>query len=521
MISTTDNYKAASKRMPLLPVHLFTIDGYPTTFVWRKTGRVNEKAWITDIGDWGLSVDEQNGSCTIDDLTVSVLDKSGAITSSMKLLMLEGRYCTLTTGFDGLDLADYATLFTGVVNKVQSNPDGTYDIVCNDPNRLVQKIIYLQGDTKTVTVAVTTQTSGVYTTYTTVTKYDNKGAVLTTSTEQSQSVNGVVGTVTTTDAAGISSDNPHRVVGHPLDVMMDVLQNHVGLADSDINTALIFAYRDQVFAGMEFDFSIQSAPTAKDFIEQQILTPLGGYNYQDNLGRFCVGFMTPLPGTMQSVLALNEKNMTQLPQVSQSDIVNVVTHRFDKDDSDSGDYMAERNNIYASIGQDVSDLTGALADAQAAGNSSLQGQVVIESDGMRSGFQGFLLADAVAQSYFNKYGNNNLTLSPETHWPAFVLMPGEFVTLSHPLLPDRKNGVIGLAPTLFQVNSRKVNFKTLVVSLTLTDASGIQAANAHRITASSYATLYTQASATEKATLAFMTSVVGKQANGDDGVRFG
>jgi hypothetical protein len=612
MIATTANYDAAAQKKPCLPVYRFSVQDYSKTFVYRKTGRSQDYAWITSINDWSVSCDPQNGSYTIDDLVVSVVDVAAAVTHDLGLLLLEGRRCTLTMGFDGLADADYCTLFAGIVNTVTANSDQTYSFTCNDYQRLNQRLIYTEGNDGTTTTTETTYnpshpytivtrvdttdpTTSIVTTTAHATYADtgpsgptgtflsSSGGVLTKRVVTSRSVttgsttftvyeqvttitgfntvttitetygafalytnvivtstvnqsngtqtstltvtfteSGVLGTTVASDASVISSTNPRIVYGHPLDIMLDILFNQIGYATSDANVALIEAYRDQVFTGVEFYFSITGSVDAKDFIESQLLKPLGGYLFPNNTGQLCVGFAQPLPNSLTPVGAITPRNLEELPAIGVSTLVNVLSLRFDKDDgntttnttiSNTG-YLAQSDNFYTPTIADLTDLTGEVAQEAATGADAVQGQLIIESDGMRSGFQGFLLAKMIANAIFAKYGFYNPVIEAPCLWfPLFKAEIADFVTITHPLLPNRREGVMGFTNQLFQVTKRSYSFDSMTVTFTLEDASGVEAFGSLRIAPNGKGG-YTTVGAPDQARYIFMSGTNGKYSDG-------
>jgi hypothetical protein len=615
VIPTTANFQAAAAKLPLLPVYRFSIEGYARTFVYRKTGNSGEYPWITSIGDWGVSVSPQDASYTIDDLVVSVIDPAAAVTADLGLYLLETRRCTLQMGFDGLALADYTTIFSGIVNTVTSNADGTWSFTCNDYNRLNQRLVFTEGNSGTVTVATTTfnatdaytiitevattnpitgvvtttaaatyasvgptgpvgvvtTTSGgttttvtttsrvitglgggpftVYETVTVITGFNTQQTItetftnsnlyctvtVTTVTDQVQNsvtstvtvtntVGGTVGTVITNDNATISSTNPCILNGHPLDMLLEILQDEIGYADSDINLTQIEAFRDTVFTGVEFYFVITGSVDAKDFIENQLLKPLGGYLFSNYLGQLCVGFAQPLSGGLTAVGGINPTNLTTLPALNVATLINVVSMRFDKNDDgvavstiNSTGYLSQADNFYIPSIADITDLSGEVAQELVTGAGAVQGQVIIESDGMRSGFQGFLLAKMISNAIFAKYGAYNPTLQAECFMSRNGLLMateiGEFLTLTHPLLPNRKAGVMGITNQLFQVTGRSYSFDSMMVTFTLEDASGVAAFGGRKIAPTGEAA-FTAASSGDQATYLFMSNPSGKQSTG-------
>jgi hypothetical protein len=505
---------------------VFTIDGYDATFTMGNTGRVGERAWISDVQNWSVSVDELNGTYAIDDLTLTILDINNTLTKELSTLRLAGLRATLRFGVPGVDLANYVTLFAGIATEPQRNKDGTYTFTCQDFNRLTQRLVYLTGDKVTTTTATTTLTGNVYTVNSTIVVTDKySGNVLSTTTDTQQTLNGTVGTVVTTDAAAISTDNIRRVVGHPLDILLDIMLDQVGFSEPDVNVDQIISYRDDVLAGVEFDFKIDKAVDAKDFMENQLLKPLGGYMYPDNTGRMCVGFMQPDTGALLPVMDINPYNLVALVDLVPQTLVNVLTMRFDKDDdgisNSSTGYLSESNTFYAPSIADINDLTGQIAVQQAQGSDTVQGQLIIESDGIRSGFQGYLLSKMVANSIFSKYGNYNPSMDPEVFWQsAFRLMIGDFVTVTHPLLVDRRSGTVGMVAARYQVIKRSYDFSKFTVSLTINDASGIRTYSAHRI-APDGKPAYGAGSDDDHARYIYMAGANGTQINGDAAATLG
>jgi hypothetical protein len=523
MFDVSSTLAAGSNTSVLEPLLVLSIEGFPYLLTQGVTGLANELPFISQIDDWSVGVDELNGSYTIDDLNVTAVDSRGLLTQLFHATNVLQSKCTLRLGLVGMAIGDYATLFTGIVGSISRHPDATFSIVCQDPNRLSQRVVYTKGDTYTVTTTVTTYNGQYYTvTATAVTTNRSTGSTSTVVTSNNY-LNGSVGTVTSTDDAAISSTNTRRLVGHPLDILVNTLVEEVGFSLSGLNVAQIQQYRDEVLAGVEYDFTLDSAVDAKDFIENQLLKPLGGYIYPNNLGLLCVGFLQPASERLAAVMDLNDQNMQDVPDVVPQDLTNVVTFRFDKDsgsDSSTG-YLAESNNFYSPSISDLDDLTGQVAQSEAQGSGAVQGQSIIESDGMRSGFQGFLLAKMVSNSIFAKYGNYNPVLDIAAHWfPAFRLEVADFVTITHPLVVDLRYGA-PLSAARYQVIKRGYSFgSNMTVSLAVNDASGIRTFSAHRI-APNGTGAYTSVDTATQSRYIFLSGKDGKQSNGDAAATLG
>jgi hypothetical protein len=80
------------------------------------------------------------------------------------------------------------------------------------------------------------------------------------------------------------SDHPRTINGNPLDILLSILQTEIAMLSSEINVAKIEQYRDTIFAGMQFVFNITDPPQALDFIQKQLMIPLGGYIWTRRTG---------------------------------------------------------------------------------------------------------------------------------------------------------------------------------------------------------------------------------------------
>jgi hypothetical protein len=303
------------------------------------------------------------------------------------------------------------TLFTGVIDSVDgANSNLSYVFNCVDVSQVLSKVVFTVGD----------------------------------------------------DGQPTDSTHTRTLNGHPLDILLEVLRTEVGLSDTSIDVAKIEAFRDGLYAGMQYKFTIDSPPAAKDFIEQQIMKPLGGYLWTNSQGQITVNFFDP--GAVISRLVLDPHNTLQIPIAQTADLVNVISFRFDK--STDGKYMSEAVEEYAA----------SIARFGSVGAGQLYGQQIIESDGTRSGFQGFFLADYVSRFIFLRYGLKNLSYQDVPFmWTACVLEPGDIVSVTSPDVPDRQAGVKGITNRLMEVLDRSWNFQECTVTLKLLDASYLSA----------------------------------------------
>jgi hypothetical protein len=456
VIAASSAFLAANAAAVKSPVFVLEIDGYSRKFCNAAGGRagLGFSPWINTIDTHDVSADDLEGSSTLGDLTVTVLDYQRLLTADMPGFTFEGKKAWLKTGFPGMIYADYVTLFTGVLVDVpMANADSCYQFVARDPRVALQNVIYLTGD----------------------------------------------------DGQATGSDHPKTLLGNPMDLLLSILTDYIGFTDvTDFDGDKIRAYRDEYFAGLLFEFSITSPPAAKDFIESQLMKPLGGYLRVDNLGRITPQFFRPLAGQANIVAALNQNNVTAIPEMQQADLVNVVSFRFDKSDDTGG-------NSNGFLSETV------IIDSVSETKYGQQGQNIIECDGVRSAFQGYLTAGETARAIFGRYGYKNPRIDATTGlWTLCLLELGDLVSLSHPRVPDRTTGLLGISNKVFEVNGRTLDFNACTITLKLVDASGTQFAGRFKIAPDAIAD-WTAATLAQKQQYMFLTDSTGHYSDGSAG----
>ena len=195
--------------------------------------------WIESFADLHVTISELDGTAKIDKFAFTVLDYAGQITSDFPNFVFEGKQVTVQTGFPGMAQTDFALLFTGVLDTVDSaNDNQSYTFNCTDNLQVLTKVIYTKGD------------------------HGNP----------------------------ISKNDMKTLNGHPLDILIDILLNQVGLAPATVNQAKILGYRNGMFIGQQFQFTLDASQQADKFIETQIMKPLGGYLWTNSKGQIDVNF---------------------------------------------------------------------------------------------------------------------------------------------------------------------------------------------------------------------------------------
>lgn len=456
MIAATTNYKdklaAFGSGQIMLRVE---ITGYSRIFTNHDDG-INHN-WLVDVADFGNTINDLDGGADQVSTTFTVQDVDGSITGDFPGFVFEGALVKIKTGFPGMASGDYTTIFTGYIDSVDSNNcNSEYVFNCSDISAKLSKVIYLTGD----------------------------------------------------DNAPTSSSHVLTLNDHPLNLLLDILNNQVGLDSSFVDITTIEAYRDGPFAGVQFLFHVTQAPAAADFIKAQLLKPLGGYLWVNAAGQITVRFFYPLIAPV-ALVTMGPGTWMDIPTAQQIDMVNTVQFQFDKDDENggSGNYNSTDTELYgpsvARYGQ--------------------YGELVIPADGVRSAFQGFLIARMTARMIFLRYGLKNLVFdsnsSPGT-WPLILYETGDIVAVTHAQIPDRAAGVMGITAKLFEILDKKISPMNGTVTFKMIDASYLSSFGFFLVAPDGEAD-YTVASVHDKAKYMFQTGDDSKYSNGDAGHSLG
>jgi hypothetical protein len=356
--------------------------------------------WLKSIEDLKITVSDLDGGADLADLVFTVQDRGQQLTADLASFTFEGKNVRLLAGFQGMAIKDYVTFFPGQIDTVESaNANTEYTFTASNINvkKLTQKI-YTTGD----------------------------------------------------DGFGIDSNHPHTIVGeHPLDILVDALEQ-AGVSSIQIDTAKIAFYRDGIFNSYKFSFTLNSAVTAKDFIENELMKPLGMYLWVNNLGVISINSFYPAVsgnGTYTPptppVMTITTDQIMGMVVETQADLVNQVIFDFDDDGSGGSKFLAE----------EIVDYDVSIA------KYGLVGGHTIQSQGMRSASQGYFMAALIGRLICLRYGLKTLVLDPLTlFWSACTLEPGDIIAVTHPFLPDRVAGTVGITTKFFEVMDRNWKF---------------------------------------------------------------
>lgn len=453
-VAATTNYKTALTNFRAGQI-IWTveIDTYSKVFSTDPGYGTND--WLTSIDDITTNINDVDGGADQIAFGFTVQDFQQLITADFLAFVFEGKKVTIKTGFQGLAYEDFAVAFVGVIDSVASvNANNEYYFNVVDTSDRLTQVVFQTGD----------------------------------------------------DGFPTSSDHPKTVVGHPIDIFLAILgPSYLNLDPALIDSAKLEAYRDGPFAGMEFVFNITQAPAALDFIKAQLMKPMGGYTWINAAGQVTANFFYPLAGPV-AAFEFNRDTWTSIPEAEQTDMINTVQMQFDKDDADSqasGDYFAQQTEEY---GPSI-DLYGQF------------GEQVIQADGVRSAFQGSFLAKITSRLYFLRYGFKNLKFdqgAADSIWNTWLMESGEIIKVTHPQIPDRRTGVMGVTNKLFEILGKTIHPLTGTVTYTMIDADYLESFGFFKIAPTGH-TDYASSSGADRAKYMFMTSDAGKYTNNDPG----
>jgi hypothetical protein len=451
MLTSTTNYQNALASYRAGCLDLSVeISGYSRTFTRYKTGG-SYYPWIEEVGDFSYTINDTDGGADQGTFSFIASDILNQITADFPGFVFEGKTVTVKSGLPGLAYADWTTVFVGYIDTVTSENDNlSYSFSCLDMTGKLSQIVFQTGN----------------------------------------------------DGSPTSASNFRTLNGHPLDLLLDILLNQVKLPASLVNVTAIQAYRDGPYAGMQMRFELDQPVAAHDFIVNQLLKPLGCYMFVGN-GQITVTSFFPIDVPV-AVKTFGPASWTGIPTAEQASLINYIQWQFDKDDSGgSGNYNSS----------DLEEYTASLARY---GINNV-GELTITADGMRSALQGYFIAAVVSYMIFLQYGLKALKFdsnSADCQWNMVLVESGDFVYVTHPEVPDRAAGVMGMTNKLFRVLNKSINWTEGIVNFTLIDVSYLQSFGFYKIAPDTIAA-YASESTANKAKYMFLCNGAGQYSNTD------
>ncbi|HWE50462.1 MAG TPA: hypothetical protein VG273_11755 [Bryobacteraceae bacterium] len=416
MISTTSAFNTANAKLTKRPIYVFVIGGQTTVYSTHDltamgiTGAPAFAPWLKVPSGSTQSIDVQGGTSSIGEMQCEVVDIGGAVRTLVGTTTLEGSSATLLVGYPGTAYSDFAVLNVFTLYKVVPGRDySSYAFSSRD----------VQMDAK--------------------------------QTVWSHPINGYP----------LSVNNPWIIQGTPGEIVIAVLMMGLGFDASRVDVAGILALQadSESFYGSTRPYLFrETAPfQAKDFIENEIMKSAGMYPVVLNTGQYSVrGCRAPGSGP-SPVFAFTQDNVTVLPQYDRAPILNDLLWSMDIDSS--GSYQT----------------TLLYLDATSISQFQRSNERQVQSSGLRSELGGQTFAQNISQRMFARFaGTTGLRGgAPKIKLDAFFMsLPvwvGDYVSLSHPKMPDLFTGDLGVSNRIFEVIDRTPDYANGKMQYTLLD----------------------------------------------------
>lgn len=342
--------------------------------------------------------------------------------------------------------------------------------------------------------------------------------------------------------------NPRYIYGNPIDAFLVALQNELGVGQdpslppivtSDPNNpqnALVFApnpawqqyipgddstlinpnpgldvssilaVRDYQASGRKFEWCVKRPVTAKSWIEQEIMKPLGLYMLVHNDGSIGLKSMGQPPSA--APVAVDANSIEGTPEQATIAVVNVVTVRGDV--NDEGAYSAAR----------VYDAELTFAQKQSLAVYLQEFSQSCESSGLRLAYDSYGVAYSLADRVFRRHGFSTPEYAIGAHLNQVRLELGDSILLSHPLMLDYESetGRLGIVNILCEIVDRQPDYSSGKVTLKVWDTRFMKLAGVYKIAPLADAIPgWPSASAAQKAEYMFISFFPGFYSDGTPG----
>ncbi len=457
------------------------------------------------------TVNETDGMASVGKMTLTSIDPGGVLKSLVAQQSLLGQVAQFSMGFPGQSLGDFVPLHTLQITSTGWTSKGQITIECDDVQRFIKgSYLWLNGGPAPWV----------------------PGDSMPPQPAGSQWL---------PNAFTASSANPRYLQGNPIDLLLAALQNELGVGQdpalprsqtpvyaSDFDSTLslaspiqgtggwqifvpgddstlinpnpyldvpgMIALRDAQFSGDWFEFKITQKTEALQWIQDQILKILGLYFIVRSSGQLSLKSMKTAEGVSSPAMALNPGNIVGIPSVQRGSIINVVNIRMDVDDSEDQTAAMAYNNDVVFEQQDSINTYRQLYVQQ------------IEAKGLRVGYGGMLRASLLADRLFRRHAYGTPEYTVNTWLSTVPLELGDYVWLSHPLVPDLLTGEMGVNSVICEVSGRRPDYARGRMQFTLLDTRFMNLTKPYQIApAAENVPAWSSATSTQKSEFMFIS----------------
>jgi len=457
------------------------------------------------------SVDDKNGSSSVGQMEIRCIDPGGVLHTLAAQEELIGQIVTFSMGFPGNALGDFVPLHVMQISEIGFDSDGRVILKAEDLKRFAQSAFlwanggpdeYLPGQKN---------------------NWQPNGA--------QWLANGYP----------VSNDNSRWVSGNPIDIFLAAMQNELGVGQdlalsavvevggtgeliaavnpfwakyAPLSTAAttgdpstlinpnpyldvpgITALRDAMFSGDWFEFRITSPQQAHSWLEDQILKPLGLVMVVGASGQLTLKAMK-YPANQTPVLGFTQSNIIGIPEVRLAPVINALAYRLDADDSATNTSARTYNTTVTMLQQASYNLFRYLYNHQ------------VEAAGLHTGRGGTLRAFLLGDQLFRRYGFATPIYQIVTQLGVLQPEMKDWVSLTHPLVPDYVGGGRGVTNIPCEIIGRSPDYTNGQVRFTLLDMRRASTTSPYEIVPSASMVLppYAQATEDEQETYFFITT---------------
>lgn len=414
------------------------------------------------------TIDELTGHSSISTLEITAVDPTGVLKSLASDITATGQKCQLKLGFPGLDLSEFVVIHTGRIQSIGRSTQGIIKIAVHDfLSSLVTEIFNNGGPNPWF-----------------------PGQVKNPAPAFSPSIldNGIP----------IGDNNPRYLSGNPMDILLAVMQNELGIGQSSppirvVNTGggsgsgvmgygvnpgwlfynivdpatLIYPnpyidaleitrLRDNELSGLRMEWMITGPENGKTWIEDEIMRVCGLYWVTKANGQLMPKSMKH-PGSV-SPITITDHEIIGIPETTRWPVLNVVTATIpvDADASDTTDIpFASQASI---------DLYQSL------------NYHTVSANGLRFGYgalgQLFLLCNRI----FNRHSFSTPEYTIVAYFKHIVAELGDFLLLSHAQVLDLVSGTISVTDVLCEIVDRQPDYANGTITFRAIDCRFVKTA---------------------------------------------
>lgn len=430
MIATTSAFNAKNAQLAKKPIYVFAIGGQATVYSTHDLNKEGITGTLPSYEPWlrvptgaTQSIDVQGGTSSIGEMECEVVDIGGAIRTLVGGTTLEGSSATLLVGYPGTAYTDFATLNVYTLYKVI-------------PSQYYSSYLFRSKDIQ----------------------------IDVRQTIWNNPLNGFP----------LAPDNPWIIQGTPCEIVQAICLLGLRMDASKVDHATMVeldSFGEGFYcASRPYLFQMTQPFQAKDFLENQIFKSAGMYPVVTSTGQYSVRGCRAPAGGAASVFAFDETNIIGLPAFDRANILNDLLWTFDVDDQQSN---------YGT--------TALYLDATSISEFGISNERQVQSNGLRTALGAQWFAQDISQRMFARFaGTTGLRGgAPLLTVNAFLLtLPvwvGDYVTVTHRLMPNLFTGALGITNRLFEVIARNPAYANGKMQYQLLDTGLTGAAAAAQI----------------------------------------